>query len=166
MNLSFYIVDSDYCEYLRSTDPLVPDTKEQKSSRPFIGVVFSIKDFHYFAPLTSPKPKHLKMKNKMDFMKINRGEWGAINFNNMIPVPRDCLHKINLKISPSDSRDEIAYKNLLINQLSWCNSHKEQVIKQAQKLYWAIVQGKSHGGLAQRCCDFLKDEQQCLSYTR
>lgn len=41
----------------------------------------------YFAPLSSPKQKHLKMKNDIDFYKLSNGKLGAINFNNMIPVP-------------------------------------------------------------------------------
>lgn len=51
------------------------------------GILFTVNGFHYYAPLTSPKPKHLQMKNQIDFLKINQGQWGAINFNNMIPVP-------------------------------------------------------------------------------
>ncbi|MBQ7371642.1 MAG: type III toxin-antitoxin system ToxN/AbiQ family toxin [Blautia sp.] len=164
MHLSFYVVDSEYCNFLRKSDPLVPHTMDHKSSRPFVGIIFMIKDFHYYAPLTSPKSKHLKMKNQVDFMKINHGEWGAINFNNMIPVPDDCLHKVNLKICESDSRQDVAYKNLLANQLSWCNSHREQILKQAKKLYWMIMNEKSSQKLAQRCCNFRQNEQQCLIY--
>lgn len=57
MNLSFYLVNSDYCEYLRKSDPCVPHTMEHKSARPFVGIVFTINDFRYYAPLSSPKQK-------------------------------------------------------------------------------------------------------------
>ena len=50
----------------------------------------------YYAPFTSPKPKHLKMKNGKDFRKIKQGEYGAINFNNMIPVPDSTLILIDI----------------------------------------------------------------------
>lgn len=40
----------------------------------------------YFAPLSSPKPKHLKLKSKLDFLKIDNGKLGAIN--NMLPVTK------------------------------------------------------------------------------
>lgn len=33
-----------------------------------------------YAPLSSPKLKHRKMKNSKDFRKINQGIYGAINF--------------------------------------------------------------------------------------
>lgn len=121
MSFSFYCVEPSYCDYLREYDPKVPYTMDKKSTRPFIGIVLNINGFDYFAPLTSPKPKHLKMKNQIDFLKINNGIWGAINFNNMIPVPQCCLSRISMEILPTDTQDEIAYKNLLMNQLSWCN---------------------------------------------
>ncbi len=107
---------------------------------------------------------HLHMKNQPDFLKINSGEWGVINFNNMIPVPLECLTKISPQIHVSDSRQDIAYKNLLSNQLSWCNSHKDAILKQADKLYRIVTQGKAWGSLSKRCCDFSLDERRCLLY--
>ena len=86
MSFSFYMVDAAYCDYLRKSDPCVPYTMERKSIRPFVGIVFSVHNVRYYAPLTSPKSKHLHMKNQIDFLKIKGGEWGAINYNNMIPV--------------------------------------------------------------------------------
>ena len=108
MNFSFYMVDTRYCDYLRQFDPCVPYTMDQKAIRPFVGIVFSLNGFQYYAPLTSPKPKHLHMKNQVDFLKINRGEWGAVNFNNMIPVPPESLAKVQIKILENDSAQDIA----------------------------------------------------------
>lgn len=164
MNFSFYTVDSEYCDYLRKSDPCVPYTMDKKSIRPFVGIVFTVNGFNYYAPLTSPKPKHIHMKNQIDFLKINRGEWGAINFNNMIPVPSECLTKVDMKITNTDSKDEVNYKNLLSNQLSWCNSHREPILKQADKLYNIITQNKAWGSISQRCCNFKLDEALCVKY--
>lgn len=164
MAFSFYTVDAKYCSFLREADPCVPYTMERKELRPFVGIVFSINAFRYYAPLTSPKPKHRSMKNQIDFMKIKDGEWGAINFNNMIPVHESCLHKVEMKILSSDSIAEIAYKNLLSNQLSWCDSHSALILKQAAKLYAVITEGRAWGRLAARCCDFALDERRCLLY--
>ena len=166
MNFSFYIVDSAYCDYLRKTDPCVPYTMDKKSIRPFVGIVFTMNGFHYYAPLTSPKSKHLHMKNQIDFFKINNGKWGAINFNNMIPVPFANLTKVEMQIKDTDSKADIDYKNLLSNQLSWCNSHKDIIMKQAEKLYHTIVHGNAWNGLAKRCCNFVQDEQRCLEYEK
>lgn len=164
MSFSFYMVDAEYCDYLRKSDPCVPYTMDRKAIRPFVGIVFSVNSFHYYAPLTSPKPKHLHMKSQIDFLKISGGEWGAINFNNMIPVYPSCLKKVEMKVLETDSKQDVAYKNLLANQLSWCNSHREIILKQAQKLYQTIVGGKAWGNLAGRCCNFALDEKLCEAY--
>lgn len=44
--------------------------------------------------LTFPKKKHKVMKNDIDFRKIDGGNLGAINLNNMIPVKNSCLMRI------------------------------------------------------------------------
>lgn len=71
MNLSFYTVSSAYCDFLRKTDPCVPFTMDSKSVRPFVGIVFSINGFQYYAPLTSPKKKHLHMKSQIYAKEMN-----------------------------------------------------------------------------------------------
>ena len=164
MSFSFYTVDTKYCDYLRIYDDKIPYTMEKKSTRPFVGIIFAIKAFRYYAPLTSPKPKHLQMKNQVDFLKINDGKWGAINFNNMIPVNDFSLRKVELKPSLNDGRDMVAYKNLLMNQLSWCNSNRETILRQAEKLYYLIISGKAWESLSGRCCNFADDEVHCAEY--
>lgn len=85
-DLKIVRVDSKYCDYLRQFDEKVAYNKNEKELRPFIGILFEIDTYKYFAPLSSPKPKQKKMKNTVDFFKIKDGELGAVNFNNMIPV--------------------------------------------------------------------------------
>lgn len=41
-------------------------------------------DFKYFAPLSSFKPKHKRLSETIDFIKI--GDMAVINLNNMFPV--------------------------------------------------------------------------------
>ena len=60
----------------------------------------------------------------------------------------------------------VCFYNLLSNQLSWCNSHKDIILKQAEKLYRIIKSGKAWDNLAERCCDFQIDEQQCLKWIK
>jgi len=164
MSLRFYQADANYCDFLRKSDPCVPHVQDDKNARPFVGVLLSIGNINYFAPLSSPKPKHATMKNQVDFLKINNGVWGAINFNNMIPIHASCLKEINMKIDPNDIKSEVDYKNLLANQLSWCNSNRATILSRAEKLYRIIVDGKGWSGLAQRCCDFEKGEDRYREY--
>lgn len=166
MNFSFYRADADYCDFLRKSDPCVPYTMDRKNSRPFVGIVLSINSYRYYAPLTSPKPKHLTMKNQVDFLKINGGAWGAINLNNMIPIHPDSLQSIAMKILPTDDKATADYKNLLSNQLSWCNATRNAtfITEKAKKLYFMITGKTAWPQLAERCCDFSVDEAQYLIY--
>ncbi len=166
MSFSFYTVETAYCDYLRKADSRVPYTMDQKVIRPFVGIVFLVGCFQYYAPLTSPKPKHLHMKNQVDFLKIKEGEWGAINFNNMIPVQPTYLKKVEIRILETDSKADMDYKNLLSNQLSWCNSHRDIILRQAEKLYRMITSGKAWENLEKRCCNFSLDEKLCMEFGR
>ena len=164
MNLKLYHVDAGYCEFLRQSDPCVPYIQNEKSTRPFVGILLTVSGFDYFAPLTSPKPKHKRMKNQVDFIKINGGEWGAINLNNMIPIHPSCLVAVDMKILKKDDKSEVAYKNLLANQLSWCNSNKAAILAKAAKLYRMIVGMNAYPELVKRCCVFVVCETQCRAY--
>jgi protein AbiQ len=166
MSFSFYRADAQYCDFLRKSDPCVPYTMDRKETRPFVGIVFSINGYNYYAPLTSPKPKHITMKNQIDFLKINGGTWGAINLNNMIPIHTDSLKPVDMKILPTDDKATIDYKNLLTNQLSWCNTTENVafITGKAQKLYRAIIEKTARPQLVERCCNFPIDEQQYLVY--
>lgn len=164
MNLSFYRADSTYCDYLRKVDKCVPYTFDEKQMRPFVGILLEIEGYNYYAPLTSPKSKHQMMKNQIDFLKINNGVYGAVNFNNMIPIHDNCLFEIEFSIAPADSKADINYKNLLSNQLSWCNANKGRILSMAYNLYTLISTEKAFEALKKRTCNFKEDEKQYLKY--
>ena len=75
--MRFYHITETYINYLRQFDQMV--YKNKNESRPYVSVVLSVGGIQYFAPFTSPKSKHLRMKNSLDFRKINGGKFGAIN---------------------------------------------------------------------------------------
>jgi protein AbiQ len=166
MRLSFFRVEPSYVDFLRQEDGRVPFASGIKARRPFVGIVLAVNGIDYYAPLTSPKVKHLKMKNQVDFLKINEGKWGAINLNNMIPVVPASLLKVDLKIRPDDAPDEQAYKTLLANQLSWCNQHRDHIRAQAVKLHSLIISGEARPELSKRCCNFSLDEQRCTAWVQ
>ena len=87
--MKFYHIKDTYIDFLRKYDEKVPENKNE--SRPYVGIVLTIGDIEYYAPFSSPKPKHKKMRNTKDFRKIGGGLYGAINFNNMIPVVKSAL---------------------------------------------------------------------------
>lgn len=65
-NLYFIKVKEDYIKYLRKFDNKVQDNSELKSNKPYIGVLIQNSDGQkYFAPLSSPKEKHI-IFNKLE----------------------------------------------------------------------------------------------------
>ncbi len=164
--LFFYTLSIDYYKYLKNFDHRVPQIHSGKERRPFIGIILSVNGSNFYAPLSSPKPKHLTMKNAQDFTKIANGVLGAINFNNMIPVPMDSVTKINPKVNDSMSEEEIKYNLMLQNQLSWCNSHKLELIDKAKKLYDKYLQHTLNYDLLSRCCDFILLESKCTLWQK
>ena len=132
--LYFITLTSNYLKYLGIYENKV----SLKANRPFIGIVFKVNNKEYFAPLSSPKEKHKRMKTNIDFFKIDKGNLGIINFNNMIPVINNdiCRNKLDLEmLSKSLNTDDIKYFRLLKNQLKYCEKNKNIILAKAEKIY-------------------------------
>lgn len=125
--MKFYNIKDDYILFLRSYDSKVAENKHE--SRPYIGVVIEVGEIKYCAPFTSPKPKHQRMKNSKDFRKINQGQYGAINFNNMIPVPDSALLLKDIANEPDQQ-----YRRLLQNQYNAIKADSIAIEKTAENL--------------------------------
>ena len=162
-NLKIVIVDSDYCDYLREFDNKIPFNKFDKANRPFIGVLFNIDTIEYFAPLSSPKEKHKKMKNTIDFQKIDDGNLGAINFNNMIPVKNGLYELVDLNTN-NVSLEELKYKYMLKQQLTWINKNVDQIKSKGKKLYDLYYLKRLPDSIYNRCCDYKLLEEKCKEY--
>lgn len=163
LKLKIVRVDSDYCDYLRKFDSKVAYNKFEKELRPFIGILFKIDTCEYFAPLSSPKPKHTKMKNTVDFFKIKNGELGAVNFNNMIPVATENYSLVDLN-KETLTMSELKYQKLLREQLIWLNANYNQVKHKSFKLYELYNKGKLSDNIKARCCNFKLLEEKCIEY--
>lgn len=168
--LGLYTLDVSYVTELAKADSRVMSVSPQqnKENRPFVGVVIVCQDKKYCIPLTSPKPKHQKMNNQRDFLKIidKKGKFlGALNFNDMIPVDDRLIKMVNINPSANDSKAESAYKSLMRTQLYWCNSNRDNIAKQANMLYHLITRyPKENAKLVERCCDFKKLEAALEKY--
>lgn len=132
MKFKIYNVDSKYLDRLKSVDYRVPQEHSRKGNkRPFTGILFTQDNFKYIIPLTSPKQKHLKMNDALDFIKLNDGYLGALNLNNMIPVCNGTYHMVRL-----EDEKNYQYRRLLENQRQWMNvkSHKDKIISDVHNL--------------------------------
>ena len=134
--MKLYTIDNEYLDYLSNYDDKVP-TEHGQHKRPYVGVVIQQGDVRYFAPLSSPKPKHLTMPNNMlDCIKLSGGRLGVVNLNNMIPAPEETLNEV---ILPSLEEIEVMldegkqYMFLLRNQLEEVNTEfvKEKIRRNA-----------------------------------
>ncbi len=157
--LKLYYIDDDYVEYLREFDDRVPYNK--KGTRPFVGVVYEYNGFNYFAPLASPKTKHLKISTKaLDVFKIDDGKLGIVNLNNMIPTPSECLTEVISSIN------DIQYKILLNNQIAFLNSYKDELYAKTKKFQNQYRKGYLDDKVKSRSCNFLLLEEKCLEYNK
>lgn len=158
-NLNLYEISSSYITYLSSFAPHLFHNKKQgqKNERKYIGIVFEINDFEYFAPLSSFKDKHRKMNETIDLIKIK--DYAVINLNNMFPVPPSERKYVNI----SSERD-LNYRSLLLAEYRFIKSIREKICKNAQNLYKIKLKDGNSTSLAKRCNDFLMLEKACKNY--
>ena len=129
-NIRFYEINAKYVDYLAPYAPhLFHNSKKgQANQRKYIGIVFQINDMEYFAPLSSFKPKHEKMKEGLDFIKILR--YAVINLNNMFPVPYSERVYVNFETIKDPN-----YKSLLLAEYRYIKSVQKKIQKNAAALY-------------------------------
>ncbi|EFM26255.1 hypothetical protein HMPREF9225_0104 [Peptoniphilus duerdenii ATCC BAA-1640] len=154
--LNLFTVDSKFLNYLRTFDDKV--LFNHGIDRPYVGIILSLStadsSINYFAPLSSPKRKHITMKNNIDFIKIDSGNLGAINLNNMIPLVNNTYFKIDI-----NSVKDKNYQILLSKQIRWIRSNKLNITSKAYSLYRKMTQDDSSLNsfelkVKSRCCDF------------
>ena len=155
--LKIYYLDENYINYLRKFDSRLAYNK--KMTRPYIGVVYTLNGLNYFAPLSSPKPKHLKMSDKaIDIFKIRNGELGIININNIIPTPIECI----TEVLPTITDEE--YKTLVKDQTTFINNHKKDLFTKIRYFTLQYDKGNLPEKVKERCCDFRLLEEKCHDY--
>ena len=97
--MDLYTVSTDYIDFLRKYQSNVWLNEENFRLRPYVGMVIELCHCIYFAPLSSPKPKHNSMKDRLDFIRLeHRGQLkGVVNLNNMIPVTVDVVKRLEIQ---------------------------------------------------------------------
>ena len=158
-NFKIYYIYEKYINYLRKYDKNVAYNKN--ITRPYIGIVYTYNNYNYFAPLSSPKPKHKKINPKaIDIYKIKDGELGVVNINNMIPTPIEEL----TEVLPTIKDDK--YKKMLEEQLTFLNNHKRDLLKKIILFQNMYRKGHLNSNITERCCHFLLLEEKCSEYTK
>lgn len=165
--LRVYRIDMKYIRNLHKIDDRIFSVSPQigKNERPFLGIIIVCNEHKYCVPLSKPKKKHEKMRNKIDFKKItyNGSLIRVLNFNLMIPVEDAQIQMIDTKIRRHDNMDTRRKKELLLKELEWCNEHKRDLVNTANVLYRKRLSGESFSSRKQ-CLDFKRMEQECARY--
>lgn len=157
--LKIYYIEEEYIEYLRKYDSKVVYNK--KNNRPYLGVVYTFDNFNYFAPLSSPKEKHLKINEKaLDIFKIKRGKLGVVNINNMIPTPLKCLTEV------LPTLDDGQYKTLIENQTIFLNNNRNKLLKKVKNFGLLASKNNLPDNIKNRCCNFKLLEEKCQEYEK
>ena len=159
------VIDYHYCDYLRQFDNKVYYNEGIKALRPFVGVLFSIDTIEYFAPLSSPKPKHIGMRSNLDIIKIYGGKLGVVNLNNMIPVTKNNYEIFSL--NPIGKPIEVQKRiYLLKKQLYWLNGRANELMEKAFELHFRYCENVLPKPLKDRCCNYPLLEEKCLEYNK
>ncbi len=159
MGMQLFEVSSKYIDYLQPFAPHLFHNKRpgQHNERKFIGVVLEVNGFQYFAPLSSFKPKHEKMKESLDFIKV--GRYSVINLNNMFPIPDGQYRYVDI----SQERDP-RYKSLLLAEYRIIRVRQDLIRKNAAALYKLKLEHGESSSLVKRCNDFKLLEKACKKY--
>ena len=158
--LKLYEVSPKYITYLTTYAPHLfrNSSPDQHNSRKYIGVVFRINGFDYFAPLSSFKVKHRKMQESIDFIKIK--DYAVININ-MFPASSTEYAYVD-----SNSQRDVRYKALLLAEYRYIKSIQDKIRKNAENVYKIKLRDGDSSSLAKRCNDFLVLEKACKKYVK
>ena len=155
--LKIYEVKSEYIQYLGNYQKHLFLHTNEKDKRKYIGIVFQINGINYFAPLSSYKTKHVKMRESVDFIKIK--DYAVINLNNMIPIPQSQIVEIDI-----NKEKDLSYRYLLQAESREINRQKNRIRKNAEIVYSHKIHNGDSTALAKRTNDFKLLEKLCREY--
>lgn len=165
--LNLYHIDMKYIRNLHKIDSHVMSVSPQigKDTRVFLGIIVMCHGQKYCIPISSCKPKHIHIRDKIDFSKIydDNKPVAVLNFNNMIPVEDAQLIPVDIKIRNNDPPQLKKYKRLCQKEIEWCRHHHHDIINKANVLYHKYLSGEPLI-CRNRCLPFLKLEEACAKY--
>ena len=155
--IRIYSLKDTYIKYLSQYQEHLFLHEGGAFGRKYIGTVLEINGLSYFAPLSSFKPKHKRMKESVDFIKIK--DYAVININNMVPVPKEQLIELNI-----NAEKDPHYKFLLQAESREINRQKNRIRKNAEIVYNHKKRNGNSTPLAKRTNDFEVLEKKCREY--
>lgn len=152
-------VDTHFIDYLKKMDSRIPDYNYGGRYKPFLVGIFTVDDLTYVTQLTSPKERHLGMRESIDFKKIYNKQGkliACVNLNYMFPVKSSDVVILNISDIANVRTDltqeeNMKYANFLSYELRQIN--KKKLPEEAAKLYLRKYQ-LPDDTVSKRCVDF------------
>lgn len=159
MTLKFYEVDSEYIKYLKENgDEKIPNIDYKKHKKFFCGIVLTINNFNYFAPVSSYNKKvhtsFLIMDKDKETKKLKA--ISSLRFSFMFPCPIEYLSQKDF------SKEDEKYRNLLRKELRYCNKNREKIKKLANEVYKLGLKEETRKKF--NICNFKKLEETYFRY--
>ena len=163
-------INKDYISFLKNYDSRIPNIDYGNNGyKPFFSPLFEKDGLVYVTQISSKKPRHLKMKESIDFVKIfdktNKKLISVINLNYMFPVPKSEIIEVKYKnidnfrtFSSLDEKNK--YINLLKYEMKVINNKNIQA--QALKVYNSV---NTDSFLKNRSLSFLLLEEKAIEYS-
>lgn len=169
--LKLYEISEEYISYISAVDKNVffVKEKERKHTRKYLGIVYSIKGYNYYIPLSSPKNSDYQMDNGIRKIrgsiipiiritsKSSSGELelkGTLKLSNMIPVPASELTLYDIEHEP-----DLFYKSLVHKEILFIRKNKNKIIQNAKILYKQKKENSPVIGYLNSTADFSLLEQ-------
>ena len=152
--LSFYKINETYIEPLQIIDPDVRISTGDKRTRPYIGIVLTIQDRLFFAPLSSPakfpstlnsnelqtaKAKKSNIEKRRISVKVISNKHVHlcnVIIGKIIPVPRSEITEISINDLLASSVSSVKkYGDLLQKEYYVINAIKDIIYNKALRFY-------------------------------
>lgn len=175
---NWVIIDEKYLDFLRKTENRIPFSDYGTDKyKPFFGVLFEIGDLAYVTQISHAQPRHMRMRNAPDFIKIfipDRNPMNpdrlvaVVNLNYMFPVHKSLVQKLEYKDiekhrSFQSLQEKSQYIDLLTKELAQINNLS--IDTKARKLYEKKKRYPSDA-VSQRCIDFCALEPLAEAYAK
>lgn len=164
-------INKEYISFLKNHDSRIPNIDYGNNGyKPFFSPLFEKDGLVYVTQVSSKKPRHLKMKESIDFVKIfdktNKKLISVINLNYMFPVPKSEIIEVKYRnignfrtFSSLDEKNK--YINLLKYEMKVINNKNIQA--QALKVYNSV---NTDSFLKNRSLPFLLLEEKATEYSK
>ncbi|WP_339059599.1 type III toxin-antitoxin system ToxN/AbiQ family toxin [Fusobacterium animalis] len=164
-------INKDYISFLKNYDSRIPNIDYGNNGyKPFFSPLFEKDGLVYVTQVSSKKPRHLKMKESIDFVKIfdktNKKLISVINLNYMFPVPKSEIIEVKYKnISNFRTFSSLDEKNKYINLLKYEMKviNNKNIQAQALKVYNSV---NTDSFLKNRSLPFLLLEEKATEYSK